>query len=155
MRAIRKSRSPDDSVTPISIKHVSKEQMLAVAKFLPVFENIKPEDFSKSAPLPENCSYGIGFVEFHPAVYEFINACYENEFVQSYDWTAWGRKARQYMADPSLVASARISTLVKLLTAHIRCERFCDGHLHSQFESGHLTAILRRLEELAHLESGN
>jgi hypothetical protein len=48
-----------------------------------------------------------------------------------------------------LVASARLATCVKLITAHIRYERFCDGHLHSNFESGHLTAILRRLTELA------
>jgi Family of unknown function (DUF6508) len=151
MREARKSKATDDSVDSPSIKPLSTEQIQAVAKFLPIFETIKPDDFSHSVRLPgqEDICYGVGFVEFHPAVYEFIKACYDNGFVQSFDWPAWAGEARQYMADPKLVASARLTTCIKLVTGHIRYERFCDGHLHSQFESGHLTAILRRLEELA------
>jgi len=151
MRPLRKSRHPDDSVTSDSIKPVSTEQTLAVAKFLPVFENIKPEDFSRSVRLPsqEYIPYGIGHVEFHPAVYEFIKVCYENGFVQPFDWSAWAGEARRYMDDRELVASARLLTCIKLITTHIRYERFCDGHLDSIFESGHLTAILRRLQQLA------
>ena len=53
------------------------------------------------------------------------------------------------MSDPSLVASARLTTCIKLITASLRYERFCDGHLGAVIKAGHITAILRRLEQLA------
>jgi hypothetical protein len=155
MREARNSRPAEDSVNPSCMKPVSAEQIRAAAKFLPIFENIKPDDFSHSVRLPgqEDVCYGVGFVEFHPAVNAFIEACYDNGFVQSFDWPASAGEAQQYMADPKLVASASLTTCIKLVTGHIRYERFCDGPLHWQFESGHLTAILRRLEELAEKRS--
>jgi len=36
----------------------------------------------------------------------------------------------------------------ELLTAHVRGDRFVEGHLASVFESGHITAILRRLKQI-------
>lgn len=157
MRETRKSKPAGNSVDSSSIKLVSTEQIRAVIKFLPIFESIKPNAFSHPVRLPgnEDVCYGIGHVEFHPAVYEFTKACYESGFIQSFDWPAWGREARRYMENPALLGSAKLATCIKLITTHIRYERFCDGHLHSVFESGHLTAILRRLEQLAnaHLET--
>jgi hypothetical protein len=78
MREARNSRPAEDSVNPSCMKPVSAEQIRAVAKFLPIFENIKPDDFSHSVRLPgqEDVCYGVGFVEFHPAVNAFIEACY-------------------------------------------------------------------------------
>lgn len=151
MRKTRKSRPADDSVSSSLIKPVSIEQIEAVAKFLPIFENINPEDFSRSVRLPgqEDVAYRVGQVEFHPAVYRFIQACYENGFVQPYDWSAWAKQVRRYMANSAHADTATLTTCIRLLTGHIRYERFCDGHLHSMFESGHLTAILRRLNVLA------
>ena len=42
------------------------------------------------------------------------------------------------------LASADLLTLRKLLTTHIRADRFTEGHL----ESGHITAILRQLKQI-------
>jgi hypothetical protein len=125
------------------------QRIRALTKFLPILIKINPQDFSHSVRLPgnEGVCYGIGHVEFHPAVYEFTKACLENGFVQpSFDWPAWAKEACRFIADPALVTSARLATCVKLITTHLRYERFCDGHLHSVFESGHLIAILRRLK---------
>ena len=36
----------------------------------------------------------------------------------------------------------------ELVTAHVRADRFVEGHLVSVFESGHITAILRRLKQI-------
>jgi len=57
----------------------------------------------------------------------------------------------------SLVAAwmaHRLATCIKLITASLRYERFCDGHLGDVIKSGHIAAILRRLKQLAdaHLE---
>jgi hypothetical protein len=91
----------------------------------------------------------VGRSEYHPAVYEFMRACYDHGLVQPFDWPAWAREGRRYMSDLSLVASAKLTTCIKLITASLRYERFCDGHLGEVIKSGHIAAILRRLEKLA------
>jgi len=148
MRKATGSKSAGDSVDSPRIKPVSREQIRAIAKFLRSFEAMKPEDFSHSVRLNSDVGYGIGHIEFHPVVHEFRKACYENGFVQPFGWTEWQREALRYMNSPAVVAAARLATCIKLITAHIRCERFGDGHLQEVFESGHLTAVLRRLKQL-------
>lgn len=128
---------------------VSTEQIHAVAKFLPIFENIDPDNFAH-LDNPVETTDGVpvlGHLEYHPAVYEFMDVCYENGLVQGFDWVAWTKVGRRYMKDPARVASARLTTCTKLITAHLRAERFCDGHLEEMLRSGHITAILRRLQK--------
>jgi hypothetical protein len=151
MRTIKNSKPANDPVNPSCIKLVSMQQIQAVTKFLPIFENMNPDEFAHIIPHPdstEDC-HVVGHLEYHRTVYEFMKACYENGFVQSFDWPAWGREARRYMGDRALVRSARLATCIKLITAHLRDERFCDGHLQDVLMSGHITGILRRLEQLA------
>ena len=75
-------------------------------------------------------------------------AAYVNGLVLSFDRGAWPQEARRYMSDHLLVASANLETCIKLLTAQLRAERFFYGHVQSVLKSGHITAILRRLERL-------
>lgn len=127
----------------------------AVVIFLPIFESISPDNFAQligSSDGGEKVPV-MGHLEYHPAVYKFIDACYENGMVLSFDWGAWSDEARRYMKDPQLVMSANLSTCKKLLTTHLRAERFCDGHLEGVLRSGHITAILRRLRQFAELKA--
>jgi Family of unknown function (DUF6508) len=127
-----------------------RSRIEAVIRFLPIFEAIGPNDFARiihSSDATEE-EPTIGHLKYHPAVYEFMQACYENGLVLSFDWGAWAVEARRYMGDPVLVASASLVTCVKLLTAHLRAERFCDGHLQEVLRSGHISAILQRLQQL-------
>jgi Family of unknown function (DUF6508) len=123
----------------------------AVVVFLPIFEAIDPDNFAHlvgSTDVAGEIPF-MGHLEYHPAVYKFMDACYENGMVLSFDWGAWSRQAHRYMRDPPLVMSAKLNTCMKLLTAHLRAERFCDGHLQEVLESGHITSILRRLKSIA------
>jgi hypothetical protein len=74
--------------------------------------------------------------------------------------SAWQAKAQDAKApypsmcpldvnDSALVGRARLNTCIKLITASLRYERFCDGHLGEVIKSGHVAAILRRLKRLA------
>ena len=47
-----------------------------------------------------------------------------------------------------LLSKANLQTLRKLLTAHVRADRFTEGHLAAMFESGHMTMILKRIAEI-------
>jgi hypothetical protein len=151
MRKTKKPTPANDSLNPPWVKPFSIEQIGAVIKFLPILESINPEDLERivKPPALAQDKFVVGRPEYHPAVYEFMRACYDHGLVQPFDWPAWTRQGRRYMSDPSVVASARLATCIKLITASLRYERFCDGHLGEVIKSGHIAAILRRLEKLA------
>lgn len=60
-----------------------------------------------------------------------------------FDWVRWRAK----VSDPTALGGADLLTLRKLLTFHVRADRFSEGHLISAFEKGHITTILRRLAD--------
>jgi hypothetical protein len=83
---------------------------------------------------------------FSPEASRLIDALVKLIIV--FDWPAWSEEAPALMEDPAALAKADLLTLRKLITTHVRVERFNEGHLAGQFESGHLLAILYRLKEL-------
>jgi len=83
MHSANESEAANGSVNSTSGKTVSTEQMQTVLKFLPIFENMKPDDFARPPETTED--YIVGHVQYHRAVYEFERACYESGFVQSFD----------------------------------------------------------------------
>ena len=87
------------------------------------------------------------FPVYDSIVDEFVQALYDHGFVQNFDWPGW-EEAQAYVERPELLASADLETCIKLLTTHVRKERFCDGHLAEMITTGHLLAVLHRLEEL-------
>jgi O-acetyl-ADP-ribose deacetylase len=82
--------------------------------------------------------------EFH----QFITFLYQENFIISFDWLAWQQQADSFVTNPELLTVADISTLQKLLTTHIRKERFCSGHLAAMIDNGHLLLIFQRLQAI-------
>jgi len=80
----------------------------------------------------------------------FVKAAYDLGWVKQFDWSAWAAtpEGKRLTESPDLVASATHDQLAKLLTVYIRGERFNEGALNSAFESGLLTAIVKRAEAL-------
>ena len=66
-----------------------------------------------------------------------------------FDWPEWKEQARLYIDDPQQLAQADLLTLRKLLTTHLRLDRFNEGHLLQMHENGHLVALLQRLAEIS------
>ena len=85
---------------------------------------------------------------------EFVGALYQHGWVVSFDWPAWREEAERYIASPELLAGADLGTVRKLLTTHVRQDRFCDGHMADMVRNGHVAALLRRLRELRDARSG-
>lgn len=86
---------------------------------------------------------------FDEVVMEFVQVLYGNNWVTpQFDWTEWQDSAKQYIESPEMVESADAATIQKLLTTHARADRFCEGHLASMFENGHILALLQRLKVL-------
>ena len=75
---------------------------------------------------------------------------YANDWVTpEVDWVQWQDVAVEYVDLQEKIDSADVVTLKKLFTTHVRKDRFCEGHLATMFENGHIVvALLRRLKAI-------
>ena len=83
------------------------------------------------------------------AIHEFIELAGANDFMVPFDWPSWHEDALQYFEGPEMLDAASLGAIQKLITFHVRKERFCEGHLPEMVRSGHICSILRRLSELS------
>lgn len=92
----------------------------------------------------------IGWVEYNEPVIQFIEAVYGLTSVipEGFNWPDWQSEAAKYVDNPARLDSADIETCAKLLLVHVRKDRFCEGHLATMLENGHIAAVVRRLKEL-------
>jgi hypothetical protein len=95
----------------------------------------------------------LGWYRPSPAAEAFLAGVAEGGWVQPFDWMAWleTERGKELAGSPKAVASANADELGKLLTAVVRSDRFSDGSLAGAYESGLLTAVLRRAKALAAL----
>ena len=114
----------------------------AIVAFLPVFE---VPDFSVGSIKP------LMHFDYSEHAARFVETAYEDGWVTpTVDWTSWieTEEARRLRDDRTAIEAATVQQLQKLLTALIRQDRFVTGALAGAFESGLLTAIVRRVEQL-------
>lgn len=121
----------------------SKKQIDAILQFLPSFEadGFKFGEWdSREGAFP--------FYVLSDEARKFMQALYNSGWVEPFDWTEWQDEAERFVNEPEAVAAADLDDLRRLLTTHVRKERFCEGHLACMLECGNLTAILRRLKKI-------
>jgi hypothetical protein len=83
-----------------------------------------------------------------PEVRQLQLALSRHGFVIAFDGSSWQPQAELYQRDPAALAHASLADLCKLLTVHVRTDRFVAGHFASAVQSGQIAAILRRLKVL-------
>jgi len=93
------------------------------------------------------------YVTYAPAVERLLRAIYERKVIVNFDWPAWQEDAQRFLA-PDLVAIASLEEVRRLLTLHVRMERFVEGHLAEMISDGHITLLLKRLGVLVEELSG-
>jgi len=128
----------------------SGEDFEAILRFLPVFE-AEGYEFGEweQDKRPEPGIITMPYVSYSSECSEFLQALYEHGWIAlDFKWCSWQRKAAQYWKKPELIEKARLETMRKLLTTHVRKERFCEGHLLAAFRNGQITAILRRVRAI-------
>jgi hypothetical protein len=96
-----------------------------------------------------------GGCAYHAAIEALLRAFGENNFVQPFDWPGWQSEAESLVNNPSLMRTASLKDCVRLITTHVRKERFCAGHFGSMVRRGHIAAILQRLATIRGLASVN
>jgi hypothetical protein len=121
---------------------LTSDNIQAVLKSLPLFEQ---PDFSPGEWIAQEGH--LSYFSYTPAVLDYIKALSGNGFIQPFDWMNW-REGEQLVDHPVLLGRANLQTLRKLLTAHVRADRFTEGHLAGMIESGHIAMILKRMAEI-------
>lgn len=127
-----------------------QQNLPAIAAFLPVFE---APAFRFGYFKQESAESGIielPYVTLSGEASAFVETAYRTGFVLSFDWLKWAgtKEARRLRDQPSVLAAATVEQLAKLLTVVVRQDRFIEGELLAAFDSGHLTAIVRRAAAL-------
>ena len=91
----------------------------------------------------------LGWYEPGPEARAFLSDL--GGWITPFAWPDWaeGPEGQALLGHPDAVASADAEGLRKLLTVYVRSERFGDGSLEAAFNSGMLTAIVRRAGVLA------
>lgn len=89
------------------------------------------------------------WVEQYPLIQDFVSFMYENDLVVKFRWTEW-QEGRDWYAldDESKYDKLGVETVLKLLTAVIRNDRFNEGALISAFEVGIFPRIINILLSL-------
>ena len=120
-----------------------------IARFLPVFTapgfrfGTWETSSLDSSDIPE-----MPFCSLSATAAEFVKAIYKLGWVKQFQWSSWMQtpEGRELMGSPARVATATPIQLAKLLTVCIRGDRFNEGLLNGAFESGLLTAIVKRAD---------
>lgn len=89
------------------------------------------------------------YPEYGDVVLAFLRELAGQGFVVVFDWPTWSDEGLAIQRDAEALGAADLTTLCKLLTMHVRADRFTEGHLASCIEHGWLVAILDRLADVA------
>jgi len=122
-------------------------QMDALLAFLPLMRVRVAGTWEGGNKLPGG-AIQMPWFAYSDEVLDFMRACGANNWIVVYPWPEWQEEALRYYKDPGLLAQADVETIRKLLTLHIRKDRFSEGHLAGMVEEGHIEAILERLAEI-------
>lgn len=123
------------------------ERIEPLLEFRPQMESRVAGEWQGGEKRPDG-TFTAPWMSYSPEVLAFIRACGENGWLQPYEWMAWVSEADRYFRAPATLSTAGVETIQKLLTLHIRRDRFYEGHLAAMIEAGHIAAILRRLAEI-------
>ncbi|WP_017302299.1 O-acetyl-ADP-ribose deacetylase [Nodosilinea nodulosa] len=111
-----------------------------ILAFMPIFERTPSSLYEVRPDLSMMDPYF-----YAPEFNQFIKGLYRENLVIDFNWVAWKDEAAKYLENPRQIESADLETLQKLITTHVRADRFNSGHLAQMVENGHILAILKRL----------
>lgn len=109
----------------------------------------KPRLLSYEEPLRANIEAGDNQDVFLNSVYrDFFTQLNLSGLVEPFDYNAWLAGQEIQIDSGELIAGADLELLSKLVTTHIRLDRFIGGHLEQLMQDGYFLKVLNRIREL-------
>jgi hypothetical protein len=131
---------------------VTKDGIAKVLSFLPYLRDINQSYGKVLGGERHGEIVSMPYASLSDHATEFVEACYQANLVQSFDWTAWAEKNAALAHEGKGLESADLDCIIRLVTAHFRADRFVEGHLLEVLESGLMRRILERLQEISSAE---
>jgi hypothetical protein len=89
------------------------------------------------------------WVDYADAVLDFARQLYDLQVIASFDWSTWiQERGNELWEHPQRLAEASLEDCRMLLAAHVRADRFSEGHLLQALEDGHIVSVLQRVATL-------
>lgn len=89
------------------------------------------------------------YVAYSNDAKRFTRALDLTNFYYNFNWIEWrDQEGKEYVKDPSKVATASLVTIRQLFTYMMRQDRFCEGFILQLFDTGLVLAALKRLAEI-------
>ena len=134
------------------LDELAPPQLDGLASLLPAFEAPDAEFGTwKGGDELEPGSFTMPWFSQSEVTSRFLDVAYRDGWVRpDFDWPAWEEtpEARRLRDDREAIEQATVLELARLLTVVIRSERFGEGAVAEAIESGLVTAVLRRIEQL-------
>lgn len=120
--------------------NTERENWRGLLAFLPALRNREPDFWRVGAwgDMPSTVS-----TDTAKSLLRYIYD--HNLLLEDFDWMAWQDEAIAHLDYRLRLETADLPTLQKLLTAHIRADRFSEGHYDAILENGFLRDLLERL----------
>src|SRR5690348_11333286 len=102
----------------------SKTKSVDWQKLVAFRETFEKKSFSAGRWVEEEGYFP--FFSYSRSAKMFIETVYEAGIIEKFDWGKWQSKAERLVLDPKALKSASLGTLRKLITTHVRKDRFCE-----------------------------
>ena len=126
---------------------INKKGLDELISLIPELESYQgsfgEHDFRK-----EGNTLHMGPFNYSPLLDNIVHSIHEAGLQITFDWPSWQDEAERICNEPGELEKADLETIRKLLTLHLRKERFCEGHLAAVCECGLMLSTLRRLKTL-------
>lgn len=86
--------------------------------------------------------------ETEAALDEFLVDVYAKGFVVSYDWMRYYAENKRLVNDAAALQTADLDTFRRIVIAHLRMDRFSEGHLRHLLDTGYFAALVERASQL-------
>lgn len=128
-------------------KKLSNDEWEKLFALIPIIESTKEFIIRGGIEVDEDDSetFNITPIIEVAVVLDFERIMYELDLVIDFDWPDW--REGHVIASKRAYEDLDAITLLKLLTAFIRNNRFCDGALADRFQDGSVGTILKELKK--------
>jgi hypothetical protein len=133
------------------ISTLTKKDWMKLTCFIPEIENTSEFetkiDYSNQADYSEDTIYLPSYQEIE-LVWKFRNQFIELNLQLDFDWSDW-EVGKHYLDQLDLhINKLDLLIILKLFTAIIRNDRFCEGALASCFADGNILLLLKKLKKI-------
>jgi hypothetical protein len=130
---VRRPRQPAKAGAPVTRKVRAQPEKPEWGRLLPWVSRLRSDCPGSGNEVSDETIRGL------------VEDLYKARIVYSFDWPGWQPEADRLYRNDKALRAASLSDLRKLLTTHVRKDRFCEGHLKAMVTAGHVLAILEQV----------